>query len=73
MLESMRKEIEGGHLLEMSNKDDDTSVANVKNIACDLLLQHRVEQKFKTRKVCTLSSQKLWSVVVMCNYFSIDG
>ncbi len=41
---------EGGRVLEMSNKDDDTSVAAVKAEACDTLLQHRVELKFRSKK-----------------------
>jgi len=37
-------------IMEMSNKDDEDSVMAVKTRACDLLLQHRVELKFKTKK-----------------------
>merc|ERR1712113_260295 len=37
-------------IMEMSNKDDDDSVMQVKVDACEILLQHRVEQKFKTKK-----------------------
>ena len=37
-------------VMEMSNKDDEDSVMAVKTRACDLLLQHRVELKFKTKK-----------------------
>lgn len=39
-----------GKVLEMSNKDDDDSVNAVKTQACEMLLQHRVEHKFKTKK-----------------------
>jgi nucleolar GTP-binding protein len=38
-------------IMEMSNKDDEDSVMAVKIKACEMLLQHRVEQKFKTKKV----------------------
>ena len=37
-------------VMVMSNKDDEDSVMAVKTRACDLLLQHRVELKFKTKK-----------------------
>lgn len=51
LLEGMRKEVESETILEMSNKDDEDSVMNVKIQACEMLLQHRVEQKFKSKKV----------------------
>ncbi len=56
MLEDMRKDLEAdgegeGKFMEMSNKDDDDSVMAVKLQACDMLLQYRVEQKFKSKKV----------------------
>jgi hypothetical protein len=35
----------------MSTKEDEDSVMAVKLEACEVLLQHRVEQKFKTKKV----------------------
>ena len=54
ILEDMRKEVESETILEMSNKDDEDSVMNVKVKACEMLLQHRVEQKFKSKKVCIL-------------------
>lgn len=52
ILETMKGDLENGEtdLLHMSNKDDDDSVAAVKAFACDKLLQHRVEAKFKTKK-----------------------
>lgn len=39
-----------GAFLEMSTKDDDDSVMAVKLAACEILLQHRVEHKFRTKK-----------------------
>ena len=50
ILESMRKEVDSETILEMSNKDDEDSVNAVKVQACEMLLQHRVEQKFKSKK-----------------------
>ena len=47
----MAKDAVDETILEMSNKDDDDSVSTVKNTACEKLLQHRVEQKFQTKKV----------------------
>jgi hypothetical protein len=35
----------------MSTKEDEDSVMAVKLESCEVLLQHRVEQKFKTKKV----------------------
>lgn len=44
--------LEGGRtILEMSTKEDEESVMAVKMEACEMLLQHRVEQKFKSKKV----------------------
>ena len=51
ILNEFRKDLEEDKILEMSTKDDEESVANVKIEACEILLQHRVEQKFKTKKV----------------------
>ena len=50
VLDEIAKGIDGGEILEMSNKDDDDSVNAVKTKACEVLLQHRVELKFKTKK-----------------------
>ena len=50
VLEAMLKSSDQEEILEMSNKDDDDSVAKVKNHACEILLQHRVEVKFRSRK-----------------------
>lgn len=51
ILNEFKKDLEEDKILEMSTKDDEESVANVKTEACEILLQHRVEQKFKTKKV----------------------
>eukprot|EP00096_Caligus_rogercresseyi_P013974 TRINITY_DN6536_c0_g1_i1.p1 TRINITY_DN6536_c0_g1~~TRINITY_DN6536_c0_g1_i1.p1 ORF type:complete len:674 (-),score=201.45 TRINITY_DN6536_c0_g1_i1:95-2074(-) len=37
--------------MEMSTKEDEDSVSAVKVKTCELLLQHRVEMKFRTKKV----------------------
>merc|ERR1711936_518179 len=50
ILNEFRKDLEEDKILEMSTKDDEESVANVKTEACEILLQHRVEQKFRTKK-----------------------
>jgi len=50
ILESFKVDAENGQVLEMSNKDDENSVMAVKVEACEILLQHRVELKFKTKK-----------------------
>ncbi len=52
LIGALKKELEedGGKVLEMSNRDDDASVMAVKAEACDLLLQHRVEAKFRSKK-----------------------
>merc|ERR1739844_729085 len=50
IVNEFRKDLEEDKILEMSTKDDEESVANVKTEACEILLQHRVEQKFKTKK-----------------------
>jgi len=42
--------MDGEKIKEMSTKDDPDSVQKVKTDACEILLQHRVEQKFKTKK-----------------------
>ena len=49
ILEGMKDHAEV--MLEMSTKDDDSSIMSVKTKTCDVLLQHRVEQKFQSRKV----------------------
>ena len=52
----MGKEIEkdiGREILEMSTVTEE-GVMDVKNNACELLLQHRVEHKFKSKKVETV-------------------
>lgn len=50
VLKQMEADTDNGKVLEMSNKDDENSVMEVKIEACEILLQHRVEQKFKTKK-----------------------
>jgi len=50
ILTSFEADAENGKILEMSNKDDEDSVMAVKVEACEILLQHRVELKFKTKK-----------------------
>merc|ERR1712142_656007 len=42
--------MDGERIKEISTKDDPDSVQQVKTDACEILLQHRVEQKFKTKK-----------------------
>merc|ERR1712020_713187 len=54
--EAIFKEIEkdiGREILEMSTVTEE-GVMDVKNNACELLLQHRVEHKFKSKKVETV-------------------
>ena len=51
ILNEFKRDLEEGRILEMSTKDDEESVGRVKTEACEILLQHRVEQKFKTKKV----------------------
>ena len=51
ILNDFRKDLEDNRILEMSTKDDEESVGKVKIEACEILLQHRVEQKFRTKKV----------------------
>merc|ERR1719330_2329035 len=54
--EAIFKEIEkdiGREILEMSTMTEE-GVMEVKNNACELLLQHRVEHKFKSKKVETV-------------------
>ena len=50
-LDAIKDENQDCQMLEMSNKDDDDSVMAVKVKACEMLLQHRVEMKFKSKKV----------------------
>merc|ERR1712179_188333 len=50
ILNDFRKDLEDNRILEMSTKDDEESVGKVKIEACEILLQHRVEQKFRTKK-----------------------
>ena len=56
VLNDFKKDLEDNRILEMSTKDDEESVGKVKIEACEILLQHRVEQKFRTKKV-TLTQQ----------------
>jgi nucleolar GTP-binding protein len=54
--EEVFKEIEkeiGRDILEMSTATDE-GVMEVKNVSCDMLLQHRVELKYKSKKVETI-------------------
>ena len=51
VLNEFKKDLEDDRILEMSTKDDEESVGKVKIEACEILLQHRVEQKFRTKKV----------------------
>lgn len=44
------RDLDGEKIKEMSTKDDEDSVMAVKTDACEMLLQHRVELKFKNRK-----------------------
>jgi len=50
VLNDFKKDLEDNRILEMSTKDDEESVGKVKIEACEILLQHRVEQKFRTKK-----------------------
>lgn len=50
ILKEVEAAVDSDKIFEMSNKDDDDSVMMVKMQACDVLLQHRVEHKFKTKK-----------------------
>ena len=50
-MNEFKRDLEEDKMLEMSTKDDEESVGQVKINACEVLLQHRVEQKFKTKKV----------------------
>merc|ERR1711894_534259 len=54
VLNEFKIDLEEDRILEMSTKDDEESVAKVRIEACEILLQHRVEQKFKTKKVITI-------------------
>ena len=49
---SLISQEEDRKILFMSTKEDEDSVMAVKLEACEVLLQHRVEQKFKSKKVC---------------------
>ena len=53
IMNEFKRDLEEDTMLEMSTKEDEESVAKVKIDACEILLQHRVEQKFKTKKVTT--------------------
>ena len=57
VLNEFKKDLEDDRILEMSTKDDEESVGKVKIEACEILLQHRVEQKFRTKKVIIHCSQ----------------
>ena len=50
ILKTFEADAENGKVMEMSNKDDENSVMQVKVDACEILLQHRVEMKFKSKK-----------------------
>ena len=50
IMNEFKRDLEEDKMLEMSTKDDEESVGLVKINACEVLLQHRVEQKFKTKK-----------------------
>jgi len=50
VLDDFKEDLEDSRILEMSTKDDEESVGKVKIEACEILLQHRVEQKFRTKK-----------------------
>ena len=54
IINEFKRDLEEDKMLEMSTKDDEESVAKVKIDACEILLQHRVEQKFKTKKVISI-------------------
>lgn len=51
VIDELKKECEEATFLEMSTKDDEDSVMQVKVQACETLLKHRVEQKFRMKKV----------------------
>ena len=51
LVAEFEKALDGEKIQEMSTKDDEESVGAVKTVACEMLLQHRVELKFKNRKV----------------------
>lgn len=54
IMNEFKRDLEEDKMLEMSTKDDEESVGQVKVNACEVLLQHRVEQKFKTKKVSSI-------------------
>ena len=60
------KALDGEKIQEMSTKDDEESVGAVKTVACEMLLQHRVELKFKNRKV---TSSKKGSLSIYLGFF----
>ena len=49
-MQTFEADTANGRIMEMSNKDDENSVMQVKVDCCEILLQHRVEHKFKTKK-----------------------
>ena len=59
VLDDFKEDLEDSRILEMSTKDDEESVGKVKIEACEILLQHRVEQKFRTKKVCRYTGSSL--------------
>ena len=67
VLDDFKKDLEDNRILEMSTKDDEESVGKVKIEACEILLQHRVEQKFRTKKVCTYTD------IIELSYIFIHG
>lgn len=50
LMQTFEADTANGRIMEMSNKDDENSVMQVKVDCCEILLQHRVEHKFKTKK-----------------------
>ena len=50
LMQTFEADTANGRIMEMSNKDDENSVMHVKVDCCEILLQHRVEHKFKTKK-----------------------
>ena len=86
--EAIFKEIEkdiGREILEMSTVTEE-GVMEVKNNACELLLQHRVEHKFKSKKVETVLNRlhvaepvardnkvDIWVKSILSMHFLITG
>ena len=78
IINEFKRDLEQDNILEMSTKDDEESVVKVKIDACEILLQHRVEQKFRTKKVNKTCDQEVtnygrtlvWGGAVNLNFFS---